>query len=244
MLVFTDLYYPPLTEKDFTCLLEMSMNCIVPFENGVNADSIIRRLKNVKRGRRKMERNNTKIQTELIRVTTGPTNPPSPPSDSGKGEENPFGTVNSECRTSGHTSGYTTPDMDNIMDENGNIRPDATIIGGNGERRNLNDIIARLNDPNAEWIVGGDPTHARSRASVMREEEEEIRKKGIPVSPRFSPPHSSQASSSSGYIPPPEEHTPGGTRKWKYRDYLAYDYLLLVYIGTDAISSSTKLYLQ
>ncbi|KAK2766926.1 hypothetical protein FQN54_006241 [Arachnomyces sp. PD_36] len=197
----------------------MSMNATVPFEDGVNVDSIIRRLKNVKRERRKIEKDEPKEQPEKR-----PSPTPGKEGDDGLTTEMP------KNRTSHQASGFTTPNIDELVDENGNIRPTATIVDADGKRRNVNDLIARINDPNAEWIFGGvEDENTRSGASLMREEEEEMKRKGIPIPPRrTSPIHSSQASSS-GYIPPPEDRTPGGTRIWKYRDYIAYVQPFCVY---------------
>lgn len=52
----------------------MSMNYTVPFEDGINAGSMIRRLKNVKRERRRTEKNSLNAHSETI-DTVDPDNP-------------------------------------------------------------------------------------------------------------------------------------------------------------------------
>lgn len=211
------------------------MNSTAPFEGEINVDSMIRRLKNVKRERRKAEKNNAKVQPGYTADTIDPSKPdPELASLNSRKEYENLGATNTEGPVSQQASGYTTPDDEDLFDENGNIRPDATLVGEDGERRNLNDIVARINDPNKKWAFGSlNDEGVRTWASFKREEEEENRRKGISISPRpDSPAHSSQSSSSTGYIPPPEERTPGGTRKWNYRDYLAYVHLIFACIET------------
>lgn len=211
------------------------MNSTVPFEGDANVDSVIRRLKNVKREHRKAEKINAEAQSKETTDTIDPSTlgPESASSNLRKEYEIP-GPMNPGGLASQQASGYTTPDHEDLVDENGNIRPDATIVGGNGERRNLNDIIARIQDPNTKWdFPSRNDKGVRTLASFAREEEEEMRRKGISISPRpDSPAHSSQSSTSTGYIPPPEERTPGGTRQWNYRDFLAYIHLIFACMET------------
>ncbi|KAL1969140.1 hypothetical protein VTN77DRAFT_394 [Rasamsonia byssochlamydoides] len=65
----------------------MSMTSVVPFEDGINAESLVRRLKNVQRKRGKMEKKNAKKQPENKRLTTDSSEPHLQSTSSTPGEE-------------------------------------------------------------------------------------------------------------------------------------------------------------
>ncbi|KAK2759461.1 hypothetical protein FQN54_002939 [Arachnomyces sp. PD_36] len=193
----------------------MSMIDTVPFEDGINVQSMIRRLNNVKRERRRAEKYNAKMQPNMVdKVEPGKPDPELASTKPGNENHGPAATIPRRPVS----PPYTDCDEEDPCDENGNIRPDATILGSNGKRRNLQELIDHIQGPNFNPVSCG--SMLRRDSSVEREVDEESKRLGLPMRTR-SDSQASDSSSSTGYIPPPEERTPGGTRKWNYRDIQA-----------------------
>lgn len=192
------------------------MSSIEPFEDGINGDSMVRRLKNVERKCQKTELKTARERPERIQDSADSSQRHLQLTSSNQREdkEHPRRTRSQDQSPQDFEDGF--------KDEGGDVSPSVAALrdGRNGDF--WKDILAEVNDPDTQWIPAdpNDP-NLRTASFYRREDEEEMKKKGIRSASRISSVHSSEAQSS-GYIPPPEQRTPGGTKMWNYRDYQAY----------------------
>jgi hypothetical protein len=213
---------------------KMSMNSSEDLGIRINTDSLIRRLTNLELKLKKMEKKDTKKHQEkddqLLAMFSEPAirSPSTSPSDGEQSQAlksadpavytewpNPEKAVPSLALKEGQE------DLKHIKDDQASERRPVYALGWESPTSSQEaELLAMVRDPNVQ-LVPIDP----SGPELNRDNSSFLRREGQ-WAPLYSPTHSSRSftdsSIVSGYISPSETRSPGGMRKWDYREFQAY----------------------